>query len=213
MCAAYGQQGHPIQERTVLVGYACERHSQYQQQQESSSRDGYSDSGYGTASHGSHRHSSRRSRRWNILSSVTGYASWQIFPLACFEFDDWRHYLFSFRRRTSSAPPSELTLLLVGHDRLMASSAPWRSAPPLLKSNPHRTQPHISRDTNQRTSEGTDETKRYAQMPWFSRSYRRRKEGIHKGAQAQTQYNIHEWLSDLDTLHWKFALHSGFSIA
>ncbi|KAE9375307.1 hypothetical protein N431DRAFT_198739 [Stipitochalara longipes BDJ] len=38
MCAAYGQQGHPIQERTVLVGYA--------------------------SSHGSHRHqSSRRHRR------------------------------------------------------------------------------------------------------------------------------------------------------
>ncbi|KAH8796397.1 hypothetical protein BGZ57DRAFT_937105 [Hyaloscypha finlandica] len=64
MCAAYGQQGHPIQERTVLVGYACDQHSQYQQPAESSSRGGYSDSGYGTASHGSHRHqSSRRHRR------------------------------------------------------------------------------------------------------------------------------------------------------
>ncbi|KAA8565271.1 hypothetical protein EYC84_010996 [Monilinia fructicola] len=27
MCAAYGTQGHGIQERTVLVGYACEKHS------------------------------------------------------------------------------------------------------------------------------------------------------------------------------------------
>jgi hypothetical protein len=27
MCAAYGTQGHPVQERTVLVGYACEEHS------------------------------------------------------------------------------------------------------------------------------------------------------------------------------------------
>lgn len=62
MCAAWGQEGHPIQERTVLVGYACEKHSQYQEPQAPSSRDGYSDSGYGTASHASHRHSSRRSR-------------------------------------------------------------------------------------------------------------------------------------------------------
>ena len=30
MCPQYRAQGHPIQERTVLVGYACERHSQYQ---------------------------------------------------------------------------------------------------------------------------------------------------------------------------------------
>ena len=63
MCSAYGQKGHPVQERTVLVGYACERHSSYQQQQASDSRDGYSDSGYGTASHSSHTHSSRRHRR------------------------------------------------------------------------------------------------------------------------------------------------------
>ena len=62
MCAAYGTQGHPIQERTVLVGYACERHSGNQDNQQSSSR-GYSDSGYGTASHRSHRHSSHRHRR------------------------------------------------------------------------------------------------------------------------------------------------------
>ncbi|KAH6713007.1 hypothetical protein BKA61DRAFT_633146 [Leptodontidium sp. MPI-SDFR-AT-0119] len=62
MCAAYGQQGHGIQERTVLVGYACEKHSSYDQET-SSSRNGYSDSGYGTASHSSHQHSSRRHRR------------------------------------------------------------------------------------------------------------------------------------------------------
>lgn len=31
-CAAYGRQGHPVQERSVLVGYACERHSSYDQQ-------------------------------------------------------------------------------------------------------------------------------------------------------------------------------------
>jgi hypothetical protein len=58
MCAAYGTQGHPVQERTVLVGYACENHSAHYDQHQSSSR-GYSDSGYGTASHrSSHRHSS-----------------------------------------------------------------------------------------------------------------------------------------------------------
>ncbi|KAJ5761457.1 hypothetical protein N7533_003496 [Penicillium manginii] len=26
-CSAYGQRGHSIQEKTVLVGYACARHS------------------------------------------------------------------------------------------------------------------------------------------------------------------------------------------
>jgi hypothetical protein len=63
MCPAYGQQGHSVVERTLLVGYACEKHSNYQQQESSSSQNPYSDSGYGTASHGSHRHSSRRHRR------------------------------------------------------------------------------------------------------------------------------------------------------
>jgi hypothetical protein len=32
MCKDYGARGHPIQERTVLVGYACDRHSQYQKE-------------------------------------------------------------------------------------------------------------------------------------------------------------------------------------
>ncbi|KAG4411658.1 hypothetical protein IFR04_015206 [Cadophora malorum] len=31
-CAAYGKQSHDVLERTVLVGYACERHSSYDQQ-------------------------------------------------------------------------------------------------------------------------------------------------------------------------------------
>src|SRR5437762_5332781 len=31
MCAAHETDGHPVQERTVLVGYACERHSGYRQ--------------------------------------------------------------------------------------------------------------------------------------------------------------------------------------
>ncbi|KAJ5233353.1 uncharacterized protein N7469_005119 [Penicillium citrinum] len=26
-CSAYGQRGHSVQEKTVLVGYACARHS------------------------------------------------------------------------------------------------------------------------------------------------------------------------------------------
>ncbi|KAJ5698188.1 hypothetical protein N7462_000193 [Penicillium macrosclerotiorum] len=26
-CSAYGQHGHSVQEKTVLVGYACSRHS------------------------------------------------------------------------------------------------------------------------------------------------------------------------------------------
>jgi len=124
MCAAYGTQGHGIQERTVLVGYACDKHSSHQPYQDSSAREQYSDSGYYTASHSSRTQSSRRSRRWNILSSVTG-CSWQSRPLVRFEFNHWANYLFSFRAKTSTAPPSELTRLLVGHDRIRASSAPW----------------------------------------------------------------------------------------
>ncbi|KAE9365059.1 hypothetical protein N431DRAFT_312814, partial [Stipitochalara longipes BDJ] len=50
MCAEYGENGHPIQERTVLVGYACERHSQHNQHNQLSSGGGRvplsSDSGY-----------------------------------------------------------------------------------------------------------------------------------------------------------------------
>ncbi|KAJ5189860.1 hypothetical protein N7491_008097 [Penicillium cf. griseofulvum] len=26
-CSAYGQRGHEVQEKTVLVGYTCDRHS------------------------------------------------------------------------------------------------------------------------------------------------------------------------------------------
>ncbi|KAK0728521.1 hypothetical protein B0T26DRAFT_738847 [Lasiosphaeria miniovina] len=56
-CAAYGQSGHGIQRRTLLVGYACSDHS--------SSRSGgydyahaqYSDSGYHSSR--SHKSSSR----------------------------------------------------------------------------------------------------------------------------------------------------------
>ncbi|KAL3422551.1 hypothetical protein PVAG01_06707 [Phlyctema vagabunda] len=61
MCAAYGQQGHRIHEKTVLVGYACEAHSAAYQAQPSS-YEGYPDSGYGSTSQSS-RHQSRRHRR------------------------------------------------------------------------------------------------------------------------------------------------------
>jgi len=176
MCAAYGTQGHPIQERTVLVGYACDKHSMHQQQSDSSSRGAYSDSGYGTASHGSHRHSSRRHRRWNILSSITGY-SWQSSPLVRFEFEHWVLYLFSFRRRTSSAPPSELTILLVGHDRLTPSSAPWSPA-----SSSSRSSSHLYIYIRHTYIE--ERTKRA--MPWSLRSYRRRKRRETQGLNPHT---------------------------
>ncbi|CAG8310412.1 unnamed protein product [Penicillium salamii] len=39
-CQAYGQRGHTVQEKTVLVGYACDRHSR------SSGGPRRSDSGY-----------------------------------------------------------------------------------------------------------------------------------------------------------------------
>ncbi|KAG9241295.1 hypothetical protein BJ878DRAFT_428429 [Calycina marina] len=60
MCAAYGTSRHMIQEKTVLVGFACDRHSSHRSQP-SSSRNGYSDSGY--ESYHSSRHSSRGERR------------------------------------------------------------------------------------------------------------------------------------------------------
>ena len=63
MCAAYGTQGHHVMEKTVLVGYACERHSGHADQGYSQHRDGYSDSGYQSQSHHSGRDSSRRHRR------------------------------------------------------------------------------------------------------------------------------------------------------
>ncbi|KAJ5326197.1 hypothetical protein N7541_010962 [Penicillium brevicompactum] len=39
-CQAYGQRGHTVQEKTVLVGYACDRHSRV------SAVPRWSDSGY-----------------------------------------------------------------------------------------------------------------------------------------------------------------------
>lgn len=100
MCPSYGMQGHGAQEKTVLVGYACEKHSTHQPYQDSSAREDYSDSGYHTASHSSNTHSSRRYHRWNILSSITE-CSRQSRRLVRFEFGDWIKYLFSFFHRTS----------------------------------------------------------------------------------------------------------------
>jgi len=61
MCAAANQQGHRVQEKTILVGYLCSQHSDRDDSQASSSYGGYSDSGY--ASRDSQRHSSSRHRR------------------------------------------------------------------------------------------------------------------------------------------------------
>ncbi|KAJ9421938.1 hypothetical protein QL093DRAFT_1341923 [Fusarium oxysporum] len=43
-CAAYGRPGHPIQQRTILVGYLCSAHSSHGAQY--ASPHSYSDSGY-----------------------------------------------------------------------------------------------------------------------------------------------------------------------
>ncbi|EME82616.1 uncharacterized protein MYCFIDRAFT_136993 [Pseudocercospora fijiensis CIRAD86] len=44
-CAARAQRGHCVQEKTVLVGYACEQHSKYRSQPDKR-RHQLSDSGY-----------------------------------------------------------------------------------------------------------------------------------------------------------------------
>jgi hypothetical protein len=88
MCSAYGQPHHPIQERTVLVGYSCEEHSNYQPQQETSSRAGYSDSGYGTASHGSARpNRGQKSSHLNRMSVLNPPLASRIGVMG-FELDD-----------------------------------------------------------------------------------------------------------------------------
>ncbi|KAM5352511.1 hypothetical protein ACJ41O_005233 [Fusarium nematophilum] len=43
-CASYGRPGHYIEQRTILVGYACSAHSAYAAQ--GASQYSYSDSGY-----------------------------------------------------------------------------------------------------------------------------------------------------------------------
>jgi hypothetical protein len=98
LCHAYGTKGHSVVERTVLVGYACDRHSNHQQSN-FIDENGYSDSGYGSLSaQESSRQSSRRRRRWSILSSLCRLP-WQSSALVRFEFEDWAVYLFSRRRR------------------------------------------------------------------------------------------------------------------
>ncbi|KAI2624851.1 hypothetical protein GGR54DRAFT_629357 [Hypoxylon sp. NC1633] len=100
-CAAYGQSGHHVTTRTILVGYACQKHAQSSNYGSYARGQTYSDSGYYS---GQSRESSHRQRR------------------------DWVSYLYSFRSRpknlSPSRQPSQLSLLLVGHDRIMSTSAP-----------------------------------------------------------------------------------------
>lgn len=59
-CAAYGRPGHGVTRRTILVGYACQDHSQHGSYSSYSAPQTYSDSGY----HSGHSHkSSRRHHR------------------------------------------------------------------------------------------------------------------------------------------------------
>ncbi|KAK4230219.1 hypothetical protein QBC38DRAFT_357425 [Podospora fimiseda] len=57
-CASYGRAGHPIQQRTILVGYACSEHSASHSSGYDYGRSHYSDSGY----HSSRSHKSDRYR-------------------------------------------------------------------------------------------------------------------------------------------------------
>jgi hypothetical protein len=59
-CPAYGEQGHPLVERTLLVGYSCDKHSANQQHQDQVE----ASPGIG---HGSH---SRHQQRWDLLSPL-----------------------------------------------------------------------------------------------------------------------------------------------
>ncbi|KAJ5177403.1 uncharacterized protein N7500_000102 [Penicillium coprophilum] len=47
-CSAYGQRGHEVQEKTVLVGYTCDRHSRFGISTASPGASQWSDSGYGS---------------------------------------------------------------------------------------------------------------------------------------------------------------------
>lgn len=47
-CSAYGQRGHGIQEKTVLVGYTCDKHSGRGIYAVSPGARRWSDSGYGS---------------------------------------------------------------------------------------------------------------------------------------------------------------------
>ena len=62
-CAAFGQPGHGVQRRTILVGYACSDHSQSHRAYAAPPQT-YSDSGYYShQSSSSHRSSSRSQYR------------------------------------------------------------------------------------------------------------------------------------------------------
>ncbi|KAH8880026.1 hypothetical protein GQ53DRAFT_18847 [Thozetella sp. PMI_491] len=56
-CASYGR--HPIQRRTILVGYACTEHSQHSASSYDYAEPVYSDSGY----HSGHSHKKSSSSR------------------------------------------------------------------------------------------------------------------------------------------------------
>lgn len=49
---------------------------------------------------------------------------WPSRALVRFDFETWVNFMFSFRRRTSSVPPSQLTILLTAHDQRHPASAP-----------------------------------------------------------------------------------------
>lgn len=55
-----------------------------------------------------------------------GCCAWHSPALEKFSMGLWIDYLYSFRQRPSSLaqPPSQLSILFVGHDSLMSTSAP-----------------------------------------------------------------------------------------
>ncbi|KAK4178316.1 hypothetical protein QBC36DRAFT_182944 [Triangularia setosa] len=66
-CAAYGRVGHTIQQRTILVGYACADHTAHSSGYDEYGYSQYSDSGYhshGHHSHGQRSHKSSHSSRY-----------------------------------------------------------------------------------------------------------------------------------------------------
>ncbi|KAI9825667.1 MAG: hypothetical protein M1832_001011 [Thelocarpon impressellum] len=79
-CQAYGQRGHTIQEKTVLVGYACQNHALRRVAPGQSSlgggRGGHQpDSGYSSANYGyssSYRHDDRVSPSTELTVTSAG---------------------------------------------------------------------------------------------------------------------------------------------
>jgi hypothetical protein len=53
-CSARAQRGHAVQEKTVLVGYACESHSRYSAQPSTQRSGQFPDSGYSSGGFTSH---------------------------------------------------------------------------------------------------------------------------------------------------------------